>query len=433
MDEVAGGKLDAALPDTNSDRLTQAFQKLLGKVAESIHAKRDLTELRAALARLSEQLAPVRRGNLDLEIKPEAPEAFEIADTLNYLIGQMGETILELKTGGDRMRSAALAAQETVREVVCKNENRASEMTHAAAVLRQAPAIIQQISEELSQSAKAATQSIEKARRGGAAAQENLKTAGILRRQAQEAAKRIERLRERSQELSRFGKTIDDLAHRASMLALNASVQASESCGEAGAGRAFVVVSEEIERLAERASQTSKNIASLNQTLRSEIGEAENALGAAVSEAANLSRSAIETGGALGELEKYVAGVLSLQDKIAAASRERGEEAERAFQVFAEAIDEAESELARLKDSIESTRRIAAAVESLQSLAADFKVSKSAPETVFQFPSSSSSSSSAPAAPEKDSSLPPLTIYVAPIPASLPSDVDDFSYYFLGD
>jgi hypothetical protein len=100
----------------------------------------------------------------------------------------------------------------------------------------------------------------------------------------------------------------------------------------------------------------------------------ENALNATVGEAANLSKFAIETGNALGELEKYVTGVLNLQNKIVSYSREQTDETEKAFQIFVKGISETESSLVNLKESASSIVKISAVIEDLQSSVADFKI-----------------------------------------------------------
>ena len=56
MEKVADGDVNVALtPLESSDRLSDAFQKLLTKVSESISAKQDLTNLQSAIRQLDEE------------------------------------------------------------------------------------------------------------------------------------------------------------------------------------------------------------------------------------------------------------------------------------------------------------------------------------------------------------------------------------------
>jgi methyl-accepting chemotaxis protein len=373
MEELAAGNLEAAFSaNVGTDRASQTFQKLLVKVSESIHAQQNLENLENALIRLSDEISPLKNGNLDTKIQTETAETKEIARALTYLIEQLSEIVAEVKTAGSQAETFAVQAEKTIQAVVQRDETNIQEMNQASRTFKQVPNMVQKIFEELSQSSFSAHQSIEKARHGTLVAQQNLQAVGTLRRQIQDAIKHIERLNERSQETNKIAKTVEDLAHRTTMVALNASVQANE-LGEAGRG--FVVVSEEIERLAERAGNMSKNISALNKTIQAEISEVESALNSTVSEAASLSKFAIETGDALGELEKYVARVLNLQNKLISYSQEQSAETEQAFQVFVKGISETENSLVNLKESAASVIKISARMADLQSAVADFKIS----------------------------------------------------------
>ena len=86
MDDVAAGKTEAAtIPLETSDKLSASFQKLVSKVTDSISAKKDLDDLRAAIAQLSNDVSRVRGGQLELKLKTDQPQTKEIADVLRFL------------------------------------------------------------------------------------------------------------------------------------------------------------------------------------------------------------------------------------------------------------------------------------------------------------------------------------------------------------
>lgn len=376
MDAVAAGNTNVALaPLENSDRLSGSFQKLLAKVSDSIDAKQNLEKLEAAIAEIGEEISLVRRGNLDAKIKTDFPALKDVAETLNFLLRNLNNLAAQVRRDAGRARDSALEAEKTVRGVVRADEAKLAELNETAFLLAQMPLGTRKIHDELAGSVSGANQSIEKAGRGAAAAQANLHGVGDLRRQMQEAIKKIGNLGERSHEITKIAKAIEDLAHRTNLIALNASIRAVEAADK---NQGFSILAEEVERLAARAEKTSREISSLNQSIAAEIGDVERSLKATVGEAANLSRFAIETGDALGELEKYVVRFLNLQIKFAAVSGEQSAEVEKTLAAFAESVAATEKSLGDLKRSETHIAAFADAMENLQTATAQFTLPEAA-------------------------------------------------------
>ncbi|HEX8639150.1 MAG TPA: methyl-accepting chemotaxis protein, partial [Pyrinomonadaceae bacterium] len=220
MDAVAAGKTNVALaPLENSDRLSNSFQKLLAKVSDSIDAKQNLERFEAEIAEISEEISLVRRGNLSAEIKTDFPPTGDIAETLNFLLRNLNDLASQVRRDAGNARASAFKAKKTVRRVVLADENKLAEMSETAFLLAQMPLGTQKIYDELAGAAASAHQSIEKARRGGASAQANLHGVGVLRGEMREAIKKVGNLGERSHEITKIAKAIEDLAHRTNLIA----------------------------------------------------------------------------------------------------------------------------------------------------------------------------------------------------------------------
>lgn len=371
MDKVASGNLDVTLtPLQQSDRLSNSFQKLLAKITESINAKRDLERLKAAIRQITEQTVRVREGNFDVEIKSDSLQTREISETLKFTIHHLNELIYHVKTDSKQAQTSAKEIQKILQTVIGADENRIRKMNGATLALKQIPQSVQKISEELFDSSHTAKQSIARARTGSKTAQENLAAVNVLRGQIREAVKRVGRLGERTQEIGKIGKTVEDLAQRTNMIALNASIQIAAADGQ---GRGLAAFTEEVERLAERAANTNKQISTLNKTISAEISEIERSLQDSVGEAANLSKFAIETGNALSELEKYIGQFLNLQEKLVTYSGEQSADAELSFQSFVASIAETVASVKNLKESEAQIAQAAISMENLQLAVADFK------------------------------------------------------------
>ncbi|HRH46516.1 MAG TPA: methyl-accepting chemotaxis protein [Pyrinomonadaceae bacterium] len=381
MEAVAQGNLDLSVaPISNSDRITVTFQKLLTKVSESIHAKQDLEKLESGIQRLTSDVAGINHNNINLVINSEMEETAAISTAFSHLLEQLRETISQVRISSAQAQNSSAEARRNLEAVIQQDESRIHEMNQASLILRKMPQLVQKISDELSRSAFSATQSIEKARNGANISQANLNAVTQLRKQINESVKRTQKLNESSQEISKIAKTVEDLAHRTNMVALNASIQAAELNEQ---GRGFAIVSEEVENLAERANQTNKHISNLNKSIQTEINNVENTLETTISEVANLSRFAIETGKLIEDLERYIGQFLTLQEQIISYTHEQTDDTEKAFQTFVEAIPETEKSVNSLKEAARSVEKVSNSMESLQNAVSHFNTAPTTFQSAF--------------------------------------------------
>jgi twitching motility protein PilJ len=141
-----------------------------------------------------------------------------------------------------------------------------------------------------------------------------------IRDQIQETSKRIKRLGESSQEIGEITELISDITEQTNVLALNAAIQAA-SAGEAGRG--FSVVAEEVQRLAERSADATRQITALVKAIQTDTQDAVAAMERStqgVVEGAKLSDNA---GARAGRDRPGVAQLSELIEQISdAASRE---------------------------------------------------------------------------------------------------------------
>ncbi len=370
MESVADGNLDVALtPLQNSDRLSSSFQKLLAKVSDSIHAKQNLEKLETAIEQITHDAARIRGGFLDAEISGGHPQTGEISETFNFLTRRLKTVTSQIREYTLEAQEAAVKAKKTIRSVILADEREIQEMNQTALALRQSPHGAEKIAEELTASIANARRSIEKTRQAQTAAQTNGSVADNLRRQSQDAVKRTGRLGECSEEITKVAKSIENLAHRTNLIALNASIQALENSDKS---YGFSVLAEEVERLSARAENTNKEISSLNKSIASEITEVENSLKSAAHEAANLSKFAAETGDFLSELEMDVARFLHLQSQIAAHSDRQRDENKHSFQAFSASIAVRQKAVENLQQSETEIADLSHYLENLQTSINDF-------------------------------------------------------------
>ena len=136
-----------------------------------------------------------------------------------------------------------------------------------------------------------------------------------IRTQIQDTSKRIKRLGESSMEIGEIVELISDITEQTNVLALNAAIQAA-SAGEAGRG--FTVVAEEVQRLAERSGEATKQIEAIVKTIQADTQDAVAAMEKStvgVVEGTKLSDAA---GQALTEIQKVSRELAELISRISA-------------------------------------------------------------------------------------------------------------------
>jgi twitching motility protein PilJ len=145
-----------------------------------------------------------------------------------------------------------------------------------------------------------------------------------IRDHIQETAKRIKRLGESSQEIGEIVELITDITEQTNVLALNAAIQAA-SAGEAGRG--FTVVAEEVQRLAERSTQATRQIAGLIRTIQIDTQDAVAAMERSTQGVVAGTRLSDDAGNALDEIGRVSRHLAELIEGIAHTSATQAESA----------------------------------------------------------------------------------------------------------
>lgn len=184
--------------------------------------------------------------------------------------------ILMTDISAHKLAEAQLAAQnealnnalEELRKLITDVDFAAQQMAGASEAIVN---VVSLLAGQASTSAQMAEKAASSAKSGDEAVASTISAMGRIRESTQETTRRIKRLGEASQEIGEVVRLIDEVADRVTVLALNASIQAA-AAGEAGRG--FAVVAEEVQRLAERATNATRQIENMVKSIQGEINEA---------------------------------------------------------------------------------------------------------------------------------------------------------------
>ena len=352
---VALGDLpDRIVLHSESDEVGKAFLAMVESL-RGLSATRDERErLQKSVARLSKEVAAVAAGDLTVEARVAPELTGAIADAFNKMTKNLRGLIAQVKSVTRQIGGSANLIDTSAGQLARGSEAQNAQMSRMSNAIANIALQIQEVSENAALSARVADDSLINARSGTQAVQDNIGAMNSIRRQVRETAKRIKRLGERSQEISQIVSLIDDLSDRTSLLALNASLQAS-AAGEAGSG--FAAHAEEVERLAERSNRLTRQISALTHTIQIETKDVVAAMEETIHEVVVGSTLADRAGQTLVEIERVSQHLADLIQSISASARQQAAEAEdvsKAMSHISQITELVQTEAKRAADSVKT-------------------------------------------------------------------------------
>ena len=324
-----------------------------------------------AILRLMNELGDLADGDLTVTATVSEDITGAIADSINYTVEELRVLVGRINDAAGRVTAATEIAQQTSAELLEAAKRQSLEIQEAGHSVLEMASSMTRVSGEADQSAQVARQSLAAAGKGTQAVQDSIKGMNEIREQIQETSKRIKRLGESSQEIGEIVELISDITEQTNVLALNAAIQAA-SAGDAGRG--FTVVAEEVQRLAERSGEATKQIAAIVKTIQTDTQGAVSAMEEStrgVVEGAKLSDAA---GQALAEIGDVSQSLAELIEKISDATREQADAATGVAGKMQDILKVTEQTTAGTQKTASAVGELAGLATELKGSVAGFKV-----------------------------------------------------------
>ncbi len=381
MDGVSSGNTEAALkPIENADRLSASFQKLVSKVTDSVNARNELTELQTAVRQLASDLSVLRNGNLNVEIRGDFAATREISDAVRMLVSRQTELVRHIQANSADADRSAIEAKKFVRVAIENDENRTRKLKRAADAFNQNPLRIDQLSAEMSSALSGVDKSAGDFETGKQSAREGLDSIQALRKEITAASQKLQRIDSQSIAITKVSKLADDLARRANLVALNVSLQAGSATGGT-----VSLIADEIASLSERAATVNKEVMVINETIASEVDQAQRALKTITASVTDISVIAANGDEALGRLSPFFEGLVQFPSKIEAGKSDISSESRRLLSVLDECASDMDDSGANLKECEEIIAKFTVPLEELRDSAARFRISHHAQPAAIAF------------------------------------------------
>ena len=280
FDAVAQGTLDARATVYSEDEFGKMAAKFnhMAKVIQTTisdtRRKSDEQEqakedLQRQVIRLLDDVEGAARGDLTVTAEVTADVLGAVADSFNLTIQNLREIVHQVKQAAREVSKGATDSAKFAGDLSSDALRQAEELAATLNSVQVLTDAIQRVAESAREAEEVARGAAATALKGGEAVERTV--AGILeiRETVAETTRKVKRLAEASQEISKIVALIATIASRTNLLALNASIEAARA-GEAGRG--FAIVADEVRQLADRSAKSLKEIEQIVMQIQSETG-----------------------------------------------------------------------------------------------------------------------------------------------------------------
>jgi len=332
------------------------------KAQEQEQAKEDLQR---QVIRLLDDVEGAARGDLTVQAEVSADVLGAVADAFNLTIRNLRTIVQQVKEAAQQVNEGAAESESFARGLSEDALKQAEELAVSLNSSQMMTESIQRVANNAKEAESVARQASETALKGGEAVDSTV--AGILqiRETVAQSTRKVKRLAESSQEISKIVSVISQIATRTNNLALNASIEAARA-GEAGRG--FAVIADEVRQLADRSTKSLREIEKIVLQIQSETNSVMIAMEEGTQQVIEGTERAEQAKNALEEIIQVSNRIDSLVQSITADTVEQSETAQSVAQVMQSVEKTAQG-------TSQESQQVSTALQNLVSLAGDLLAS----------------------------------------------------------
>lgn len=320
-----------------------------------------------SILNLMNELSELANGDLTVKATVSEDITGAIADSVNFTTDELRKLVVAVSTAAQLVSKATSDAGSVTKKLLVAAQKQSEEISQANEAVELMTTSIKEVDASAALSADAARQTLVVTAQGTQAVQNSIAGMDGIREQIQETSKRIKRLGESSQEIGEIVDLISDITEQTNVLALNAAIQAA-SAGEAGRG--FSVVAEEVQRLAERSADATKQIGLLVKAIQNDTHDAVAAMEKTTQGVVEGAKLADAAGQSLREIEQTTHELAGLVSSISVSTQMQTEMAR-------ELADVTKAILQITEQTTDGTQRTSASVSQVEKLATELSSSVS--------------------------------------------------------
>ncbi|MDZ8088014.1 MAG: methyl-accepting chemotaxis protein [Nostoc sp. DedQUE12b] len=348
------------------------------KLLEEIEKVRNVTisgsdeTLQQQLLQLLNDVEGAARGDLTVRADVTAGEIGTVADFFNSIVESLRDIVTQVKQAAIHVNSAIGSNEGAIRHLAEEALTQAAEINRTLDAVDQMTQSMKAVAESAEKAAFIANHAAHTATNSGHAMDLTVQNILSLRETVGETAKKVKRLGESSQQISRVVSLINQIAIQTNLLAINAGIEAARA-GEEGQG--FAVVAEEVGELAVRSAAATQEIEQIVENIQRETSEVVQAMEIGTTQVVEGTRIVEEAKQSLSEILDVSSQIDSLVQSISTATASQVETSQSVSQLMKDiaAISQRTSDSShQVSESLQQTVDIS---QQLQETVEAFKVS----------------------------------------------------------
>ncbi|MDV3352952.1 methyl-accepting chemotaxis protein [Leptothoe sp. LEGE 181152] len=327
--------------------------------------------LQMELLGLLDDVEGAARGDLTVRADVSAGEIGTVADFFNAIIESLRQIVTQVKTSAVQVNTS-LGANEVAMQVLADDAlQQADRTTQTLDSVENMTMAITQAADRAQQAAVVAREASQTAEDGGLAMDLTVQNILDLRTTVGETAKKVKRLGESSQQISKVVSLINQIATQTNLLAINAGIEAARA-GEEGQG--FAAVAEEVGELAARSAAATQDIERIVDSIQRETADVVDAIESSTSQVVEGTRRVDEAKQSLARMMEVSQQIDALVQTISAATVSQVETAANVSTLMQEISQVSERTSISSKTVSEALQQTVAVAKELELSMAAFKV-----------------------------------------------------------
>ncbi|MBD2387158.1 GAF domain-containing protein [Cylindrospermum sp. FACHB-282] len=313
-----GDQLGLGLQQTEYLQQLQAQSAKLEMAAAREKAAKELLQQRSI--QLLTALRPALKGDLTVRAPITEDELGTIADAYNSTVQAMRQIVIQVQGAAQQVAQTSSTSNTSLAGLTNLAEQQSAEITTALGDIQQMLDSTQAVVANAQLVQIAVQQANKTVDSGDIAMNLTVKAIQAIRETVAQTSKKIKRLSESSQKISKVVNLISNFATQTNVLALNAAIEATRA-GEYGKG--FAVVADEVRSLSRQSAAATIEIEKLVQEIQAETGEVAVAMETGIQQVVEGTNLVSETRQNLNAIVSATAEISQLIERITEATQKQ--------------------------------------------------------------------------------------------------------------